>query len=443
MSTEMFAARTKALVKNLGAEENLINNENVNQKIDVLTLVKVREKTLWPIVKYTIINRTLLDLLQEPNFLPDCTEEVLMEDFHNLKGVRIGGRAAAEVEAKVAVAAGMDAIDRASPFNLKKKTVDIEKLGKSCEKKKIKEGVLKTLKLKEKEKLTFVYQTVYNTAPVTFYGKAVKINHFVPAICEKFKCSLQLKKKEEIRFTIPEDVTIAYSLMEITTEDKILGIPPQFITMERYNKGWLKVSTDGDETLQQLTEGIFQKAALLQPLEELHESRRRDLLKTLSELLHDREALSLLVETLAQSSKGVFERPESPAVSSFMDLLDVSEVSNSQKNAAYLLVSAMDGLPDDAAALLATCDSKTLRVLQQLVNGLEENAQVKLPESLPVSLQEEGELRWVAELLCLTDQTLTELRAQWDTPDFSPEVLLELLCLVVQGLSLMQPETHS
>ena len=44
--------------------------------------------------------------------------------------------------------------------------------------------------------------------------------------------------------------------------------------------------------------GIFQKAALLQPLEELHESRRRDLLKTLSELLHDREALSLLEETV-------------------------------------------------------------------------------------------------------------------------------------------------
>ena len=41
---------------------------------------------------------------------------------------------------------------------------------------------------------------------------------------------------------------------------------------------------------------IFQKAALLQPLAKLES--RRDLLKTLSELLHDREALSLLVETV-------------------------------------------------------------------------------------------------------------------------------------------------
>ena len=77
------------------------------------------------------------------------------------------------------------------------------------------------------------------------------------------------------------------------------------------------------------------------------------------------------------------------------------------------------------------------------VSSLKEEAQVTLPESLPVSLQEEGELRWAAELLCLTDQTLTELRDQWDRPEFPPEVLLELVCLVVQGLSLMQPGTHS
>ena len=45
---------------------------------------------------------------------------------------------------------------------------------------------------------------------------------------------------------------------------------------------------------------------------------------------------------LDQSSKGVFECQQSPAVSSFMALLDVSEVTNSQKDAAHLLVSAMD-----------------------------------------------------------------------------------------------------
>ncbi|XP_067429680.1 gasdermin-E-like isoform X1 [Thunnus thynnus] len=446
MCSEMFAAKAEAAVKHLGADGDLIYNENANLKIEMLTLVKVKVKTFWSVVKYKISDLTLLDLLQDPNISPEYTEKDLMMDFENFSDSSSGGRAAAGVDApkvKLEVSAAVDTVDGASSFTLRKKTVDIKKLKESCADKKIKEKMVDMLKLKETEKLTFVHQRVYNTAPVTFYGKTGK-NGLVSAVCEKFGISLWRKKKDMTSFTVPEDVTFAYSLMEITTEDNTLGIPPRFINMKRYNKGWWKVSTDGDdETLQQLTEDIFQKAALLQPLAKLCESRRCDLLKTLSELLHDRDALSLLEETLDQSSKGVFECPESPAVSSFMALLDVSEVSNSQKDAAHLLVSAVDSLPDDAAALLATCSPETLRVLQQLVNSLEENAQVKLPESLPISLQEEGELRWAAELLCLTDQMLTELRAQWDTPDFSPEVLLELVCLVVQGLSLMQPETHS
>ncbi|XP_067429683.1 gasdermin-E-like [Thunnus thynnus] len=442
----MFAAEAKAIVKCLGAEGDLIYNENANQKIDVLTLVKVKKRIFWPTVEYEIINQKLLNLLQDPDISPDYKDEVLIEDFKNLSDSSIGGHAAAGVDAPkvgVKVSASMDTVDGVSSFTLRKKTVDAEKLRESCADKKIKEEMVNMLKLKETEKLTFVHQTVYNTADVMFYGKTGK-DGLVSAVFEKFGCSLWRKKKKETSFTIRKDFTFAFSLMEITTEDNTLGILPRFIKMKRYDKGWWRVSTDGDdETLQQLTEDIFQKAALLQPLEELHESRRCDLLKTLSELLHDRDALSLLVETLDQSSKGVFECQQSPAVSSFMDLLDVSEISNSQKDAAHLLVSAMDALPDDAAALLASCSLETLRVLQQLVNSLKENAQVKLPESLPASLQEEGELCWAAELLCLTDQTLTELRDQWDRPEFPPEVLLELVCLVVQGLSLMKPKTHS
>ena len=68
-----------------------------------------------------------------------------------------------------------------------------------------------------------------------------------------------------------------------------------------------------------------------------------------------------------------------------------------------------------------------------------EDGQARLPECLPVSLQEEGELCWVAKLLCLTDEKLKELRVEWDRPEFPPEMLLQLVCLVVKGLSLMQP----
>ncbi len=45
---------------------------------------------------------------------------------------------------------------------------------------------------------------------------------------------------------------------------------------------------------------------------------------------------------LDQFSTGVSGRPQSPAVSSFVDLLKASNASTSQKDAVHLLVDAMD-----------------------------------------------------------------------------------------------------
>eukprot|EP00064_Thunnus_orientalis_P022886 superscaffoldBa00008133_g23107 len=224
MCSEMFAAKAEAAVKHLGADGDLIYNENANLKIEMLTLVKVKVKTFWSVVKYKISDLTLLDLLQDPNISPEYTEKDLMMDFENFSDSSSGGRAAAGVDApkvKLEVSAAVDTVDGASSFTLRKKTVDIKKLKESCTDKKIKEKMVNMLKLKETEKLTFVHQRVYNTAPVTFYGKTGK-NGLVSAVCEKFGISLWRKKKDMTSFTVPEDVTFAYSLMEITTEDNTL-----------------------------------------------------------------------------------------------------------------------------------------------------------------------------------------------------------------------------
>lgn len=74
------------------------------------------------------------------------------------------------------------------------------------------------------------------------------------------------------------------------------------------------------------------------------------------------------------------------------------------------------------------------------MDGLKDG-QAELPEAPPAPLQEGGALRWAAELICLNDEKLRELSEGWDRPELPPEVLLELLCLAVQGLSLMQPRT--
>ncbi|MEQ2245998.1 hypothetical protein ILYODFUR_033796 [Ilyodon furcidens] len=182
--------------------------------------------------------------------------------------------------------------------------------------------------------------------------------------------------------------------------------------------------------------GIKMKEFLLKPLTDLPESTRQDLLKKLQEVVEEGDALSLLEETLDQCSKGEYERPQSKVVSSFMDLLDESKVSTKVKDAVHLLVSAMDALPEVKLRPLTSCRPETLTVLSQLVDSLKDEGEACLPESPPAPLQQDGELRWAAELLCSCDETLTELSNSWDRP---PEVLLEVLALTVLGVHMLQP----
>lgn len=234
---------------------------------------------------------------------------------------------------------------------------------------------------------------------------------------------------------MPEESTFAYGLMEILLQDEKLDISYEPWTNKQSPLD-LFDHDSSTETLQQVKEGIQMKEVLLQPLADLPKSSCPELLKTLQEVLKDRDALALLEETLEQCSKESYHRPPSPAVASFMDLLDVPDVSSPMKDAAHLLVSAMDTLPDGLPTLLMSCNPETLRVLIQLVDGLKQDGQAQLPDSLPAPLQENGELRWAADLLCSTNETLAELSQGWDRP---PEILLEVLALSVQGLALMQP----
>ncbi|KAF3701666.1 Gasdermin-E [Channa argus] len=439
----MFAARTKALVKNLGARGDLIYNKNVNDKIQMLTLVKVRKKKFWPVIKYYITDQTLLDLLEEADVSPEYTEEVLTEDFTNLRGRCGEGHTAAELDSNQAqLGWNVDTMDGASSFTLKKKTLDVGKLKNSCTEKTVKKKIVDMLKVTETDKLTFVYQTVYNTDRVDFFGKVEQAGSVSASFKKFLNLSVKESKEEKTRFTVPKESTFAYALMEITTDGGTLGIPPRIRKVNQYNKEWWKLSSDGEVDdfclqLQQVKREFRKKEHLLQPLADLPESTSQDLRKHLRELLEDRDHLTLLEETWDQGSTGESDCPQS--VSSFMELLKTSNTSTSQKDAVHLLISALDTLPDDLPELLTSCSPETLRVLNQLVDGLKGDGQTKLPESLPQG----EELRWVVELLCSTNQMLEDLSDQWDRPEFPPGVMLEVLSLVVRGLSLMQPRTDS
>ncbi|XP_047450516.1 uncharacterized protein LOC125013689 isoform X2 [Mugil cephalus] len=439
---KMFGLEAKAVMRSVGAHKDLISNDNLNNKVDLLTLVKVREGNIWKVPKYTMMTMSLPELMEEEKeeeeetFSPDVEEEVLVKDFTTSMETSgsgsAGGGDAAVGEAKVS--ANVDTVDGlVMPVSMMKKKADIKKVRSKFSGRKIKKNNVDMLDLKQRDKLTFVHQTVYNTGPVKLIRKS-KSDGSISASCQKM-INLLVKgsRKEETSFTVPEQATFAYGLTEIMLDDNELKIKCEPWT---HKTGLETIFSDSSNTatLRQVKDGVEMKEALLQPLADLPESTRRELLKKLCDVLKNQDDLSELEETLDQSIKGTYERPQNETVSSFLDVLDVSNVSSDVKNAVYVLVSALDALPNEAPPLLTSCSEETLRVLQQMVDALKDEDQAELPESLPPSLQEDGDLRWAAELLCSTDQNLEELSQNWERPEFPPQMLLEVLCLTVQGL---------
>ncbi|XP_028273152.1 uncharacterized protein LOC114443395 [Parambassis ranga] len=430
----MFAYETKAVVKNVGAREELIANDNLNHNMELLTLVRVTEGRFWQVPKIKVMDSTLRDLLEE-EFSPEIEEQVLVEDFSTMMqrsgsgsvGGSDGNLAEGEISAKADMVDGLD-----QPVTMIRKKAKMNKV------RRVKKSNVQDLDLSSRDKLAFVYQTVYNSGPVKLIRKAKKEGS-VSASCQKM-LSLLVKgsMKEETNLTVPEKSTFAFGLREIKLEDKCqdgtLKISSEpFIPKAGLERVFCDAITDSSPILEHVKEELEMKQVLLQPLAELPESTCCELLRTLRQLLEDGDALSQLEQTLDRCSDGASVRPQSQLVASFMDLLDAS---TALKDAAHLLVSAMDTLPDGAALLLTACSQETLTVLTQLVDSLKRRGEASLPESVPLDLQQDGALRWAAELLCSSHQMLSELSKQWNGP---PEVLLEVLCLTVHGLSLMQP----
>ncbi|XP_054881757.1 uncharacterized protein LOC129356949 [Poeciliopsis prolifica] len=433
----MFADETSAVVKNVGAEEELISNSNLNHKVELLTLVRVSQGRFFSYPKYTPVDCTLPELLEDEDFSAEVEEELLVKDFKTSvessgSGELGGGH---QTAGEAAISAKCDSVDGlVEPVSIKKKKANLKGVRKTFNGRKLEKGKLKLLKMKEEDKLAFVHETLYNTGPVRMIRRSAQ-DGSISATYQKFlKLLVKGSRTEETTFTVPEKSTFAFGLQEILWDDETINIPFE-PWANRKNLGLFTHDTVNPDQLQEAREGVQNKAFLLKPLTRLPHATRQNLLKTLQEVLEEDGALSQLEETLDQSSKGQPERPPSKVVSSFMDVLDESKVSSKVRDAVHLLVCAMDGLPELEVRPLTSCAPETLTVLVQLVDSLKDGDEPSLPACPPVPLQQDGGLRWAADVLCGSSETLAELSAAWDR---RPEVLLEVLALAVLGVHRLQ-----
>ncbi|XP_015255603.1 PREDICTED: uncharacterized protein LOC107101266 [Cyprinodon variegatus] len=366
----MFAAETKALVRSLGARDNLIANKNLNHQVELLTLVRIRMGYFWEFPNYKLFNYTLPGLMKEDGFSPEAEDKVLVEDFKTWIETGRSGKVSGghEVSGNAEVSASCDVVDGLlEPVSIRIKKANLAAVRNKFSGRTIKKDVLKLLKLKENDKLAFVYETAYNTGPVKMIRKENQKGSISGSLQKMATVCLSANRKQDTNYTVRENSTFAYSLVEILLEDGRMEIALETWTHKR--KG-LTSDALSSERMEEVRDMIEMKEPLLQPLEALPASTRVDLLKQLRQVLEEGDALGELKEALEQSSKGPYERPESQAVSSFMDVLDKSKVSTKVKDAAFLLVNAMEALPEEMLRPLTSCGPETLTVLSQLVRPL-------------------------------------------------------------------------
>ncbi|XP_035995796.1 uncharacterized protein LOC118563878 [Fundulus heteroclitus] len=283
---------------------------------------------------------------------------------------------------------------------------------------KLEQKVLDVLQLKDGEKLAFVKQRVFNTGPVHVFREASRSGSTGAKVLNLVSAGVKGGKAEKSKFTVPENKTFAFALKKLMVQDGVLGFSSEI----SYKAGSGVIASEAV-----LIEGLQRNQAVLKPL-----AGQTDLLRGLVEVLEDRDALTLLEDTLDLVGSGEYQRPQCEAVAWFLTLLDVSTASRELTDAVHLLVSALEALPGDLPALLARCDPGTLSCIIHMMDCL---LYGQVPPPLGRPLQEDEELHRLVRLL----HSAKDFRDLGENfPDFSPEALLELLYVGVRGLSLMK-----
>ncbi|XP_044000609.1 uncharacterized protein LOC122847209 isoform X2 [Gambusia affinis] len=290
----------------------------------------------------------------------------------------------------------------------------------------IKDDDLKQLKLNKNYTLGFVYERAYNTQPVTLTSSTSCEGKVSGLHNSLLNVGVGMKAEVFTQYKVPENRTFAYSLVEITLNNGKIEIP---LETWIHKKRLLSDAIDHD-ILEKAIDGIEMKENILKLIDKLPESTGGDLLKKLREVLEEDDALSELEDILNESSGP----PVSKTVSSFMDILDQSKAPKA-RDGLCVLVAALDVLPLPLQRSLTSGSPESITVLNQLVESLKDNDEPTLTGSVPAALQPDGDLRWAADLLCSSEETLKTLTDLFDLP---PEVLLEVLALAVMGIHKLQ-----
>ncbi|KAM9385257.1 gasdermin-E-like [Pholidichthys leucotaenia] len=469
----MFAKATAKFVRQIDPEGSLIHVSRVNDshKLVPMALV-VKRKRLWPWQKpkYQPTDFTLSELLQGDKVL---TPGVCTTEFLTYKGT-YGDQLSHSLNTKAGYVnvtlEGRGTSKLQSSFGqLKKENLNVKKLlsdsinrlvdmrhvlVQQLEKRAdvlavVKERILtaSSCSVTQTEKEQCLFQGVLGL--VGLLGNTVKV-------C--VKDNNNFRQDSDVSLEIPSGTVIAYSVLELEIKkdghydiclqpgaiggfeaDSTLRSWPaddSFCTVDGKLNGKAFPDTADQSALQNESLAID-----LSPLAELPKSSRCTFVKSLKETLMDRPALSYLQcvleemcsgETLNMTTKDERDQPDSSENGQH-------GVVSAHLNAAYLLVSALEELPDETLNLLSKSRPEFLEAFNILMCRLKESSSEPVSiHSLPALLQDNQTFQQAEQLLSSTNVTLRrDSDLVWKDAGDNVGVLPVVLSLSVRGLVLM------
>ncbi|XP_028454230.1 gasdermin-E [Perca flavescens] len=474
----MFSKATANFVRHIDPEGSLkhVSRLNDSDKLVPMALVVKRNRMwFWQRPKYQPTDFTLSNLLQGDEVLsPDVskTEFVTYEGTYRDK---LSGKLDTEAGSVRATLEGQGTSKLQSCFGkLKKEELDVKKLLKDSSRRLIdmQQPLVQQLE-KRADVLAVVKERILtvNSCTVTQTKKdQCAFQGMLGLVGSSFKVcakdSNNIEVDSDVSLEIPSGTVIAYSILELEIKKSghfniclqpgsIGGIEAD--SLESWPSQDSLDKVDGKCNGEKVPLSALQNGSQemdLSPLAELPQLTRCVLFKRLQETLGDRTALSYMEclleelcsgETLSMAKHKELSESQRKLLSAILDRPDTdSHAENSQcgipshLNAAHLLVSALEELPDPTLSLLSESSADFLEAFDALMCMLKKSSEPLSIQCLPVPLQDNQAFQLAEQLLSSTNVTLKrDSDRLWMETGDEAGVLPLVLCLSIQGLSLL------
>ncbi|XP_041730997.1 gasdermin-E-like isoform X1 [Coregonus clupeaformis] len=407
----MFSKATKAFVKDTDHDGRLIPVSSLNDtdKLNLRSLiVKTRPRCFWQEPKNQSPGFTLSDVLKprEPGDSPlsPTVKECDFVDYTGTFGDRKEMNADGNVQAKVAgfkltVGGKLFTKQKLSLCSLNKEKVDVKELYNYSKDRVLdmSHPVIKQTRVNPRAVLGVLTERIMTSLPCPVTTKVRKRGNVGAnmSACVALSGKASMKQSgstqtdSDVSLVIPANTVMAYSLIDLYVKcngqfELCLIHKNGGFEMDKSKDGFEEdgiMDLGGDFDVNSplnLKKELEKLSSHFQLLSVLPAATRSSLLQLLKTTMEDGEAVSVLESVLDQTCDGEtpdlgdLEESERETVQAILDLVDQcvgeDEIRSSLLTAIHLIVSAMDGMPDEGLSVLGSCCSPpVLQALQILV----------------------------------------------------------------------------